>query len=382
MVPPVASTENDLLLVVEHGSRNSEKTAGAQSCSSWQTRHQVVAVGFVLVVGLMTLCARPDARPDTPKPEMLFDNTSSLIVENPWCCGRGEGGTRGVCLPSDPQGVCCGTEIALLCGRGSTCYTNGLGHPYCCSNPSMGCAHVCLAPSIAQNIVEEVGVCNAVSPQGFNAAGFVLYVDAPWDAENRRYNIDGSQNIMFADPPFTFGRGDFTLRATVTPRFNGRIGRLNASGDVLPAILFSQSVEGSQPGTVTGLAVSFLDTIIARNVSNLMGASIVRDTPLVAPGVVSGDENVQLTKVDITGIWQAGIPVSFRLIRQAERLLVYVNDILQDSLSTQNSQPVDVSSANVAPFFVSRRTAPNIPMRVDFDGFLSDMSVQTTAELP
>jgi len=380
----VASNEEDLLLAAEHCSHNSEETVRAQSCSFGKTRRQVVAFGILLIVVSMTFRAIPEARPDTPRSDRLFDNTSSLNIENPWCCGRGEGGTRGICLPSDPQGVCCGTEIALLCGRGSTCYTNGLGHPYCCLNPTIGCAHVCLDLSVAQNILAEGGACNAVSPQGFNAAGFVLHVDAPWSAENKRYNIDGSQNIMFADPPFTLGTGDFTLRATVTPRFTGRIGILNASGDVLPAILFSQSVEGSQAGTVIGLAVSFLDLNIAGNRSNLMGVCLVRDIPVVTRRLVPGDEDVQAIRVDITGMWRAGISVSFRVVRQAERLLVYVNDTLRDSVSTQNSQPVDVSSASIEPFTASPTVAPNVPfqMRADIDGFLSDMSVQTTAELP
>jgi len=241
---------------------------------------------------------------------------------------------------------------------------------------------VCLTPSTAQNTLENGGFCNPVSPQGFNAAGYVLYVEAPWDSENRRYSIDGNQSIMFVDPPFRIGAGDFTLRATITPRVNGRIGRLNANGEIQPATLFSQSMEGS-PGTVTGLSVSFVDSNMNGNISNLVGVLLVRDAPVVSPNTFTND-NGQFIRVDITGTWQSNSPVSFRIVRQGARLLMYVNNTLQNGVSSNNSQPLDISSADGQPFYVSPRLDPDVSfeMRSDVDGYLSDMSLQTSAELP
>jgi len=111
--------------------------------------------------------------------ETRIGGVTELVGSRFKCCGRGMGNTQGLCMPGDPNGRCCSTETALLCGAGSECYVNRGGHPYCCGKGTSGCSYVCVYASTRNLILQTGGFCNEVAPRGFNADGTVLWVNAP-----------------------------------------------------------------------------------------------------------------------------------------------------------------------------------------------------------
>jgi len=65
--------------------------------------------------------------------------------------------------------------------------------------------------------------------------------------------LNGTQSIRFVDPPIALGSGDFTLRATVIPRVDGRVGQIGEDGSINLGVLFFRA----SITTFTGLVVSF-----------------------------------------------------------------------------------------------------------------------------
>lgn len=358
-------------------------------------------------------------------------NASTELLARPGtCCGRGSQGRRGICLPGDPNGLCCAAEVTLLCGAGSTCYLNTQGNPYCCAPRTKGCLDVCLDFNSASRVVEEGGSCNRVSPQGFRVDGTVLYVDAPWVARNMTYRLDGSQNITFVDPPIRFGAGDFTMRATITPRVDGRVGQIGFRGDMVLgflflrasmrpftgfAVYFSPPISGSTTATVIlGRNVHLdrlppgifspsgtlppLPTLVPNPNFTLPPSFSFGPGFMISPGLIPIDGTIpfttppgftvppaQIITVNISGIWQANIPVSFRIIRQGLNISVYVNESraeVVEEITQALSDPVDVDSGLEAPLLISPRVVDDIEDRADLDASIARMSMSSSADFP
>jgi len=404
----------------------------------------------------------------------IGSNASIELVLRPGtCCGRGSEGRRGICLPGDPNGLCCAAEVTLLCGAGSICYLNAQGNPYCCAPRTTGCANVCLDFNSASRIIEHVGSCNPVSPQGFNLDGTVLYVDAPWNASSMTYQLDGGQNIMFVDPPIRFGAGVFTMTATITPRFDGRVGRIGTEGNINLGILFLRAsiapltgfvvyfnppISGSTTATVIlarnadlatvppGLFAPFNFTLpgVALTPTGFIqrtqippgvtvppgvtippgvalipggtfapaaftippgftlppdftllppGVTLPPDTGILPPGVTFPPRNttppsgspVQIVTVNISGVWRANVPVTFRIIRDGLKISVFVNESraeVVEEITQSLSEPVDVDADLEAPLFISPRDVDFVGERLDLDASIADMSMSSSADFP
>jgi len=282
------------------------------------------------------------------------------------CCGRGSGGRRGMCLLRDARGVCCGAELALQCAHGSLCYMNGHGHPFCCVAGTAGCHNVCLDLFTRDMVLRRGGFCNSVSPQGFDADGVILYVDALWDGTARSYRLDGTQNIRLVDPPIRLGAGDITMAATITPRVDGRVSRLDEHGNSLSGVLFAR-IDLTKG---TGFVVTFKADTAAAIFSRGGAAQNTR-------------EQMQSVMVDIAGVWRAKVPVSIRIIRQGLDVLFFVDNMPATVIQQHRARhPIDVDSDLNEPLLISPQFVPPRQSRHDLDANIADMSISSTAEFP
>jgi len=345
------------------------------------TSRRLTCVGVMLSVLVLMLATlgHPADRNTIPGTLMspLFQstgvNTSNGLVERPFrCCNRGYEGPHGVCLLGDPGGICCGAEIALLCGAGSTCYLNGNGHPYCCGPGTSGCSHVCLGAHTRARVIERGGICNPISPQGFNVDGTVLYVDAPWNATSRSYKLNGT-NIHYRNPPLKLGTGDISMQATIIPHADGRVGK---PGEESPAVLYSRMnfIEG------TGFVVLF---DVDEDGSNRAQVILTRDLPLTRLTDRGISKSVQVVRVDVPGGFRAGIPMHFKTLRSGLHILVFIDGVLANvtsAVTATDSQPVDIDSGLEAPLRVSPRSIDQLFPRTGLDASLANMSILSSAE--
>jgi len=300
-----------------------------------------------------------------------IDANSTALVGKPLrCCARGFGGKPGVCLLGDPNGICCGSELALLCGAGSLCYTNGHNNPYCCGKHTSGCAHVCLDNSTRDNFVSSGGVCNPVSPQGFNADGTILYVEAPWDGNRMSYQLDGTHNITYVDPPIRLGTGDFTMTATVIPRSDAQ-----ADLRTVPLIRRIQR-SPTRSSALTGYEMG---------IEHFDGASILYIE--MHRSVSQNDRRLQigrrLQSDEYAGAFfefsvpiLANVSISLRVVRQGLNLSGYVDNMPTNVFHYSSSTVLDVDTDLNAPLEISPRSS------IDFPSAIRDLSITTAAEFP
>jgi len=326
---------------------------------------RLVCSRIILSFGLVFLV---DASPDLPRPR--------------YCCSSDL--TGRMCLPGDPNGVCCGNGVALWCGAGSTCYTNGLSSPYCCAPNTVGCRNVCLDFGTARRFIESGGSCNPVAPQGFNADGRVLPVEAPWQASTMSYRLDGNQLIFYPDPPIRLGMGDFTMMATITPRTDGIVGFPSFSGDeIQPAVLYMRERTGAGTGYVVRLnptrdGNTTATVVLGRDAGVMSLVDIVRPTQT---GII------QVVTVNISNAWRANVPVAFRVIRQGLGISVFVNNSLADVVPEETvtpSNPVDVDTGLGFDdlLFISPVISLSNADRIDLNANVADMSVLSSAHFP
>jgi len=273
---------------------------------------------------------------------------TALVAKALTCCAQGSGGMPGVCLRGDPNGLCCGSELALLCGAGSSCYTNAQGSPYCCGTHTSGCAHVCLDNFTRDNYISRGGVCNPVSPQGFNADGTTLYVDAPWDGYRMSYLSDGTQNITFVNPPIQLGARDFTMTVTLIPRNDSVVGH---NGNQFPILIRRLAVFPDASAFLFTGYVILLGRLAPRNTVQI---SLYRNS---REGSTSGSFHIAEFILSVPIL--ANVPISLRFIRQGLNLTVFANNV-RLPLGSQTSfflegQPIDVDTDLDAPLLISPR---------------------------
>jgi len=348
---------------------------------------QAVSGGLIVcVLATLAICRYAPQRTLSSK-TYLGSNTNGTIElgsrQAPKCCGRGFRGNIGMCSLGDPRGVCCGTEVALWCGSGSTCYLNSFGHPYCCASGWVGCGNVCLKSS-----VRAVGTCNEVAPQGFNFDGTFVWISAQWDATNRRYIFDGTPNIRFTDPPIQIGTCDFTLTATITPRVTGRISFGSIFAETSTAVLYYRF-----NSTVNlGFSVAFFDTQRASNGNGWethtveAGYQNVVLFSLAQPSRGGFPTMLHSVLLNITGTWQAMMPVRYTFIRRGVNLFIFSNGVHLTNFidSVTPIEPLDIDTGLTAPFEISPHF-PGAPFDTnigDLDGFVSNMSIVTAANFP
>jgi len=357
------------------------------SCACSRTMNQlrcsgiILACGFVLVVSVAHL-KHIGGFFGALKDHHFSGASADLVTRPDLCCSAGP--TGQICLPGDPTGVCCGTDVALWCGAGSTCYTNTFGSPYCCAPNTIGCQNVCLDLGTSIGVIQAGGSCNPVAPQGFNADGRVMPVEAPWDASSLTYRLDGNQFIFFIDPPIRLGTGDFTMAATITPRVDGQVGFPSfAGGEIQPAVLYVRE----RLGAGTGYVVLFNPTQGRNTTATVVlgrdagGISLVDAVPPFQTGTV------QMVTVNISNIWQANAPVSFKIIRQGLNISVFVNNSLANVVpegTVTPSEIVDVDNG-LGPdeaLFISPPISSIIADRTDLNADIADMSILSSACFP
>jgi len=333
---------------------------------------------------------------------MLMDistSSSTMQVGRPFrCCARGVEGKPGICLLGDSNGICCGSEVALLCGKDSTCYLNDWGHPYCCAPHTSGCANVCLDNFTSGKIVSNGGFCNPVSPQGFFADGTVLYVNANWDANTRSYQLNGTENITFVDPPIQLGRSNFTMKLTIIPRNEfGVLYQNDANcGREKLATLFRRLEASSDNGNLDNFTGYFVQ-ILQMRPDDLPSLSVflVRNSPTMDSRrrleqtpryffTLAGSFRLNVT-------YQAGVPMSFRIVRYGGNLAVFVNNMPVSGRTFQlGDLNVDVDTGVNAPLEIRPRRADPGQLgeerpancRFDLNASIRDISMTTTADFP
>jgi len=325
--------------------------------------------------------------------DMLADSAGvpsiALVEKALKCCARGSGGRPGICLPGDPNGICCGTELALLCGAGSLCYTNDQGSPYCCGQQTSGCAHVCLDNFTRDNYVSGGGVCNPVSPQGFNADGTVLYVEAPWDGYRMAYQLDGTQNISFEDPPIRIGAGDFTMTATLIPRNDSTIGITDAANQQRAAVF--RRIQVSPTTGVSGYSLVLESDLLFGENAVLVG--LVRNDFQERRLQQQEAGSAQFVRFNLSVPILAGVAISLRVIRQGLNVSAFINNVPANEFPQPDgliiipvTQPVDVDTDVSVPLEISPRSElqfrPSDMGRVDFAGSIKDLSIISAAVFP
>jgi len=313
-------------------------------------------------------------------------NSIALVGKPLRCCARGSGGKPGVCLLGDPNGICCGSELALLCGAGSLCYTNGLGHPYCCGKHTSGCAHVCLDNFTRDNFISSGGVCNPVSPQGFNADGAILYVDAPWDGKRLSYQLDGTHNITYIDPPIRLGVGDFTMSATVIPRRDSIFGFRDFDGLQYAALFrrLGRSPSNALTGYVMGLTQSLGNVLFIELYQNF----IESDRRLQNGRRLQTGEDSSVVWFNLSVPILANVSISLRVVRQGLNLSGYVDNMLANRVAFSSALSMqDVDTDLTAPLEISPRNPfdegrVDLQERTDFPGSIRDLRIASAAEFP
>jgi len=311
---------------------------------------------------------------------------TAFVAKALTCCAQGSGGMPGICLRGDPNGICCGSELALLCGAGSSCYTNAQGSPYCCGKHTSGCANVCLDNFTRGNYISRGGVCNPVSPQGFNADGTTLYVDAPWDGSRMSYLSDGTHNITFVNPPIQLGARDFTMTVTLIPRNDSVFGTQDIGTqfavlmrriEILPEDIPEDAFTGYQltmSQVQAGSGNTFTNTV-------QIAISLFRNS---RAGISSGSNQIAFFFLSVPIL--ANVPISLRIIRQGFNLTVFENNVqLPPSRQTSfglEGQPIDVDTNLNVPLTISPRNIFSAGGPVNFVGSLRDLSITSAAEFP
>jgi len=326
----------------------------------------------------------------------IITHSSTVQVGRPLkCCARGTEGRPGICLLGDPNGICCGSEVALLCGTGSKCYLNDWGHPYCCAPRTSGCANVCLDNFTSGKIISDGGSCNPVSPQGFNADGTVLYVDANWDANTMSYQLNGTENITFVDPPIQLGAGSFTMKFTIIPRNEfGVIYQNDAScGQNTFANLFRR--EEARVGNVFTFSTGFdirIQQDVRFDVLPSLAVNLYRNAALdtVRRLEETASNLFYSANFPLNISYQIGIPIVFRIVRYGGNLSVFVNNIPIPSSDVDflgsTDVMLDVDTGVNAPLEISSsKASQGIPARpaicrFDLNASIRDMSITRSAD--
>jgi len=305
---------------------------------------------------------------------------TAFVAKALTCCAQGSGGMPGICLRGDPNGICCGSELALLCGAGSSCYTNAQGSPYCCGKHTSGCANVCLDNFTRGNYISRGGVCNPVSPQGFNADGTTLYVDAPWDGSRMSYLSDGTQNITFVNPPIQLGARDFTMTVTLIPRNDSVFGTQDIGNQFAVLMRRIEILPEDIPeDTFTGYSIAMEQVGLGNPVR--ITITLSRNSRSDSS---SGSHQIATYPLSVPIL--ANVPISLRIIRQGFNLTVFENNVRlrtpSESSLTFQRQPVDVDTNLNAPLTISPRNPFPDEGPVNFVGYIRDLSITSAAEFP
>jgi len=246
---------------------------------------------------------------------------------------------------------------------------------------------VCLDNFTRDNYVSGGGVCNPVSPQGFNADGTVLYVEAPWDGYRMAYQLDGTQNISFVDPPIRIGAGDFTMTATLIPRNDSTIGITNDADQQRAAVFRRLQVSSSR---VSGYSL-VLESI---NGENAVLVSLARNSYAEDRRLQQQEAGPALfVRFNLGVPILADVAISLRVIRQGLNVSAFINNVPANEFPQPDgliiipvTQPVDVDTDVSVPLEISPRSElqfrPSDMGRVDFAGSIKDLSIISAAVFP
>jgi len=148
------------------------------------------------------------------------------------------------------------------------------------------------------------------------------------------------------------------------------VNRTNATGY---AIVFG---DDSSPRSNFAVLIFAEDAPIGPNMMNMMNMT---GPP---PGVQLA--GIQIAEANISDIWQANVPVSFRATRQGLNVSVYINDSpVPVMLAPFNSaRPPNVDASLQAPLLVSPRFIPGFSITEnDMDAFVAEMSIASSASV-
>jgi len=200
------------------------------------------------------------------------------------------------------------------------------------------------------------------------------------------YQLDGTHNITYIDPPIRLGVGDFTMSATVIPRRDSIFGFRDFDGLQYAALFrrLGRSPSNALTGYVMGLTQSLGNVLFIELYQNF----IESDRRLQNGRRLQTGEDSSVVWFNLSVPILANVSISLRVVRQGLNLSGYVDNMLANRVAFSSALSMqDVDTDLTAPLEISPRNPfdegrVDLQERTDFPGSIRDLRIASAAEFP
>jgi len=196
------------------------------------------------------------------------------------------------------------------------------------------------------------------------------------------YQLDGTQNITYVDPPIRLGAGDFTMTATVIPRNDSVLG-FTAPGGGQSVLLF-QRVQRSPTGVLTGYEMGLFESSegFRRLYIDLYRNADLNSRRLQIGRRLEIRSGRTIVEFNLSVPILANVPISLRLVRQGLNFSGYVDNVPAEIVFSEISPLQDVDTDLNVPLEISPRySQEGGRTRRDFPGSIRDLSITSAAQV-